>query len=206
MKRRELLALAGACLWARPCGAAEGTRNAPEDKPRPDGAVLEAVLKGLLTDQDSPLEQRDTARTKILFSTEALDGAPLLEMDLMKHDVKQWKKLSATQLAQVETAAKEIVRRAAAKERFQGLRLKNPRVVLHTRADDEKLEGEKDPLKRLRRPQIFRAYPPGYSADGSLAVAHLGFTYGLHGGVATYVLAQRKRDWEVLMRQFIYYV
>lgn len=173
-----------------------------------DGAVLEAVLKDLFTDPASPLEPRVAERTQILFSTEALSRVPSVEDILLKHDTKQWKKLSPSQLKLVQVAAKEVARRAKSKERFQGFAPKDPRIVQFTRAVEEKAEREKDLAKRLRRPQVFRAYPPGYSADGTLAVVYLAYPWsgGFHSGVATYVLARRGQAWDVLMRQFIIYV
>lgn len=173
-----------------------------------DGAVLEAALKDLLADPASPLEPRVAERQQILVSTEASNRVPSSEDILLKYDMEQWKKLSPAQLELAQMAAKDVARRARSKERFQGFAPKDPRIVQFTQADEEKAEREKDPVKRLRRPQVFRAYPPGYSADGTLAVVYLAYPWsgGFHSGVATYVLARRGKAWDVLMHQLILYV
>jgi hypothetical protein len=94
----------------------------------------------------------------------------------------------------------------SATDRPKRFELKDPTVLLYSKEEEEK--DARDIERRLRRPQVFRAYPPGYSPDRRIAVVHMSFPWsgGFHSGVATWVLRRGPDGWSVLLRQFVYYV
>jgi hypothetical protein len=110
-------------------GSQEAPRG-PAQRESPDRAVLETVLKDLLSVKDSPLEIRK-GKKRILFSPEALSRRTDLDTVLRRHDEAQWKRLTAEQLAQTQRAANDLVRRAAAKESFGAFASKDPRIVVY---------------------------------------------------------------------------
>lgn len=208
MRRRTLLTVAGACLWPGSCFAEEE----PKGPTRPDSAVLEAVLLALLSDPKSPLEPPLGPRTavpkKIFFSSEAGNGQVRTEDLLLRHAAEERKTLSTVRMKAALEAAAEVARRAAAKERFQNLTPRDPRIVLYSKTDHERDSKETDVVKRIQQPQVFRAYPPGYTSEGRLAVVHLTFPWsgGRHSGNATFVLTRKGNVWSVVMRQYLLYV
>lgn len=208
MQRRTLLSLVAAFLRPALSSADEAPATMPKGKERPDGAVLQVVLETLLTDPQSPLEPRRAERKQIFVSADPLLREASLETVLLRHDAKQWAKLSPEQVELTQLAAKDLARRAVAREHFQNFEPKDPRIILYTKADEEKAAQEKDARRRVGRPQVFHAYPPGYSANGNLAVVHLEFPWsgGFHSGNATFVLAAQPKEWTLLMRQFTLYV
>lgn len=191
------------------CGAAAcgstATPAAPTTPEKSDGAVLEAVLVDLLTYKKSPLEPKRAVPKRIYFSTEALDRPPQVEDILRPRDPKAWAGLKADRQGARREAAEELSRRAAAKERFSQLVPKDPRIELYSKERDE--EDQKTKIG-FERPQVFRAYPPGYSRDGQTAIVLLSFGWSLnfHGASGTYVLARKRKGWEVVVREFTLYV
>jgi hypothetical protein len=164
-----------------------------------DAAVLEAVLLDVFTDPKSPLEGPREKGAPIRFTTTRLKRAPDPEIVLRRYDTKAWDRLSAAQLEQIKQAAGNLQRRVAAKDSLVGFRPKDARIAVLVPVQDE-------PRQRLPLgPQVFDAYPPGYTADGQLAVVHLGFPWSIHHGDATYILTRRGGGWSILLKQFVLY-
>jgi hypothetical protein len=168
-----------------------------------DCAVLEVVLKDLFTWPDSPIEPGREARKQILFSPEAPAYRPGLEEILDRKDVKEWNKISPVQLGLAREAARDLVHRLGEKETFKGFWPNDKRILI---SDESGAPPNYDPLRAFR-PQVFRAYAPGYSRDGQLAIVRLTLPWsdGVHSGNGTYVLTMNEGDWVVLTRVFVYY-
>lgn len=192
MNRRSLLTFfthLGLALPAGPAGAA------PEsDAARRDADVLEIVLLDLLTDPESPVEGRKLLK-QIRFSPAPPERAPQLETVLRRYNAKAWERLSGGQVEAVKEGADDLARRAKARESLAAFHPKDARIVRSTR----------EPDRNALRPQVFRAYPPGYTANGQLAVVHLVFPWSIHSGDTTYVLTKRADGWSIVLKQFVLY-
>jgi hypothetical protein len=164
-----------------------------------DSAVLEVVLKDLLSWPDSPL--RDATKKQILFSPEALDYRLNVSDVLQQHDSREWDKLAPAQLGLATEAAGDLMRRLDGKEILKGLTLKDERIVVW---DKKQAVAKRGRLRGRARPQVFRAFAPGYSRDRQIAVVRLTFPWSIHSGYATYVLARKESEWAVLIREFVY--
>lgn len=202
---RLLLFLAAAWFWPTDGFAQEPPQPKVGSDAGHDSAVLEVVLMDLLTWPDSPLESHETTK-RILFSQEGPADRPTVA-DVLdgKHAKKKWAKLSRIQRGLAREAAGDLVRRLEEKDAFKGFRPKETRIVIwDKRGADEK----RDPRSLLIRPQVFRAYAPGYSRDRQLAIVRLTFPWSgpMHSGDGTYVLARKEGEWVVLIRVFAYYL
>jgi hypothetical protein len=198
-----LLLLAAAGPW--PTG--DFVQEPPEPKVGSDAgrdwAVLEVVLKDRFTWSDSPIEPGREARKQILFSPEAPVYRPGLDEILDRTDVKEWNKISPVQLGLAREAARDLVHRLGEKEPFRGFWPNDKRILI---SDESGTLPIYDPLRPFR-PQVFRAYAPGYSRDGQLAIVRLTLPWsgGVRSGNGTYVLTRNEGDWVVLIRAPAYY-
>jgi hypothetical protein len=197
MTRRLLLLLAA--TWPRPAGAFVQAPPKSESNASSDSAVLEVVLTDLLSWPDSPLEFPETAEKQLLFSPEALTDPLKVSEILDGHGWRKRTKLSRAEVRLAREAAGDLVRRREMKHSFSGLRPKDPRIVIWDRIRAESKRGRV-------RPQVFRAYAPGYSRDRRLAIVRLTFPWSIHDGEGTYVLARKEGEWVVLTRDFVYYL
>lgn len=204
MKYLWFFAVASGLLWTTLLAAQERPKSKGEEDQVRDAAVLEAVLVDLLTQPDSPVEPRKEANKEIHFSTEALrngvKGAEVLRMQ----DKKILEKLPTDQLAKAREAAEHLAQRVEKKEFFKDFVPKDKRIFLYVKDAAAKDKEE----SRLRGPQIFRAYSPGYSKDQELAVVRLSFTWsgGFHGAGGTYLMQKQKDGWKVLIRDLFFYL
>lgn len=58
-----------------------------------------------------------------------------------------------------------------------------------------------DPVQRVMGPLLIRAFAPGYSRDGALAVARLWFPWSTHhSGAVTYALVRSGQKWSIRHR------
>jgi hypothetical protein len=204
MNRRLILSLFAAGVWPRLAAAEAEPKAAGAVRPE-DAGVLEAVLLDVLSDPKSPVEPRAEKRDALRFSAARLDRGAQLSTVLRQQDPKEWAKLSAAQMAQVQAAASELERRVEAKDDLSGFQPKDARLIRHS-PEAEKLQPEG--AQRFRRPQVFWIYPPGYSTDRQLVVVHLAFPWsgGFHSGDSTYILTRKDDRWIILLKQFVYYV
>jgi hypothetical protein len=168
-----------------------------------DRAVLEVVLKDRFTWPDSPIEPRRETRKQILFSPDAPAYRPGLDEILDRTDVKEWNKISPVQLGLAREAARDLVHRLGEKEPFKGFLPSDRRILI---SDEIGAPPTYDPLHPFQ-PQVFRAYAPGYSRDGRLAIVRLALPWsgGVRSGNGTYVLTMNEGDWVVLIRAPAYY-
>jgi hypothetical protein len=109
---------------------------------------------------------------------------------------------SPVHLGLAREAAESLVRRVNDKEPFKDLKLKDQRIVVW---DKTREVAETEKRNNFLRPQIFRAYPPGYSQDRQVAIVRLTFPWSIHGGDGTYVLVKKEGKWTVLIREIAYY-
>ena len=120
---------------------------------------------------------------------------------LERQDAKEWEKLSRSELELARQAAEELVRRSRNGAPYNGFTSKDKRVGVldkeHTAA-----------ALRIRfpeRPEVVRAYAPGYSRDQRVAALRVAFTKDRHGGVGTYILAKKDGRWVILVRDLRYF-
>ena len=191
MNRRSLLTL---FTLFGPVLAAGAAPDPDPEAERRDAEVLEIVLLDLVADPESPVEGRKLLN-QIRFSPAPAERLPQLETVLRRFDAKAWDRLSAAQLEAVRKGADDLLRRTKARDSLASFRPKDARIVRST--------GE--PGDAALRPQVFRPYPPGYSADRQLAVVHLVFPWSIHSGDATYVLTRRADRWSIVLKQYVLY-
>ena len=164
-----------------------------------DFAVIETVLKDLLSRKDSPVEGKNDPNRKIRFNREVHEVRGNA-VNLMKlQDKKYLEKLSAAQMKSVKEAADAVVNRKSDKEPFKEIKPSDPRIVV--------VEKKSAEVKReLWSPQSFWAAPPGFSKDGGVAFIKLSFTWSIHSGEGVYILEKREDGWIVLVCEFVYYL
>jgi hypothetical protein len=200
MARRVLLLLAA--TWTQAVGgfAQESPRPQSDSNADRDSAVLEVVLKDLLSWPESPFRPRDATKKQILFSPEALTGRLTVADVLQRHDPRGWQKMSPVQIVLASEAARHLARRLDAKDTLKGLKLKDERIAIWAKAG---ADAKRDRPSRRARPQVFRAYAPGYSHDRQVAIVRLAYPWSIHSGYATYVLARKENEWVILVRDFV---
>ena len=174
---------------------------------RTDAAVLEAVLRNLLDDPDSPLESSPTEPRRILVAPKDLRDVPDAEETLKQYEPERWRHLTHAQLKLARQAAEGLARRVRTGDGITGYQPKDRRTVLYTKEQEDRDRKGITGLRRLlHRPQVFRVSPPGYSRDGKMAVIHIWFPWSIHAGFGTYVLSKSSKGWVILVRQLVYLV
>jgi hypothetical protein len=150
---------------------------------------------------DSPLEPEDATKP-ILFSPEA-PGYRLTLADVLDwQSTTKLDKLSSAQLAPAHQAAGHLVRRCEEKDAFKGFKPKDKRTIV---GDKRRADAERAANRPRRRPQVFQAFPPGYSEDRQLAIVHVAFPWSIDSGTATYMLARKQGNWVVVISIFVYF-
>jgi hypothetical protein len=119
---------------------------------------------------------------------------------LERREPKKWDKLSRAQLELARQAADDLVRRSPKKDAFARFAPKDKRIRVLNKKQTEAI------LPRDDRPELVRAYAPGYAPDKRLAILRLAFTMGVHGGIGTYVLERKDGRWVVLLHDFNYFL
>jgi hypothetical protein len=114
----------------------------------------------------------------------------------MRHDEKQWAKLSEAQLIAAQEAAADLVARWRAKEIDPPFAPSDPRIGLTTPSTQ--------PARLDDRPVL--AWRPGFTVDRQFAVVALSIPWSIHHTDATYLLARENGRWKIILRQFVYYV
>ena len=183
--------------WCAASGLAqEGSGSKPISKPVRDFAVIETVLRDLLSYKKSPLIEKDDPESKIRFSRDVRKSNGSADGVLSKLGYCRliWNKLSTGTDGSTTEAVEDLFSRREENEPFKGFKPSNSRIVV---VDKEKF----DPLG----PQRFSAEIPGYSKDGSAAIVKMSFSYGEHGGSCTYFVVRFRNAWIVLFCAFIYY-
>jgi hypothetical protein len=186
-----------------------------QDKPtssraKTDAEIMDVVMVDILTAKDSPWEDYSgserpkPAKRRIRLSIDTQKYGPTEDAIISRQYKSDWDKLSEDEMLSARQAVKAVLERASEKGWLKGYKPKDRRIVVVDAKKEEKANNERSFI----RPQVFRAYPPGYTKDGKMACVHLWYPWsgGFHSGVATYVLAFREGKWVVLVRQFIRYV
>ena len=136
MTRRLMLLLAATWPWSSR-GIAQERRKSksnPESATGRDSAVLEAVLKDLLTWSQTPLEPRNATTKEILFAPNAVTRPVEAAEVLRTHSRDEWAKLSPEELGLAREAAENLARRSEAKDALKGLKFNDPRIVVWDKA------------------------------------------------------------------------
>jgi hypothetical protein len=197
--RRLLFLLAATCFWLDHGFAQETPKHKSDAETRRDFAVLETVLQDLLAlPPDSLLRT-----TEVLFSPDAPRHRPTHDDVFARGRTNKWDQLPPAQLSLARQAADDLIRRSEEKDAFKAFKPKDKRIIVW---DKRRAEAERDSHGRYSRPQVFRAFPPGYSKDAQLAMLHLNFPWSVHAGTATYVLARKQGEWVIVTRVFVYFV
>jgi hypothetical protein len=162
----------------------------------PDRDVLATVLEDLATyrGKHSPIDG--------IFSPNPLTLHPVparyprtVESVLDRYNPARWKALSAENTSALREAAENLVRRISANGEVFAAGSKH--VPLYSGSDAEAESFRKSPIK---------AWWPGYSEDGHLAIVALAIPWSIHGCSATYVLTRGDKGWTVRVRDFACYM
>lgn len=169
-----------------------------------DTSVLEAVLIDLLSRSDSPIEPKNETPSAVHFSTEAFGQEISRKAVLSTADATAFDNLSTEQLTRLHEAADHLIVRVKRKESFTDFQPKDSRIKLYSKKTEERAFRK----GTFNLPQIFRAYPPGYSRDNELAIVHLHFTWSgnMHGAAGLYVLTKRNDGWAVLFSDLMFFM
>jgi len=165
-----------------------------------DQVAIDAVLRDLLTIGDSPLAAGGLPPKGFSFAPESLATVPSVDEVLYQHSPEPWRKLTPTQSTELREAAADLVARTQGRRGFSRFHPSDARVRVYLAAKPEK--AERSPSDE----RVVRAWPPGFSKDGSLAVVRLSMPWsGMHHAGATYVLCQAPGGWVICVREFVYY-
>lgn len=169
-----------------------------------DTSVIEAVLIDLLSRSNSPIEPKNETPRILYFSPEAVGQEIDREAVLSTTDATAFDNLSTKQLMRVREAADHLIRRVKRNEPFTDFQPKDSRIKLYSTNIDRRHFRK----RRFNLPQIFRAYPPGYSRDSELAIVRLSFTWSgnMHGAAGLYVLTKRNDGWAVLFSDLMFFI
>jgi hypothetical protein len=194
------------------CGT-PATPGAPESQPATqeavarDAAVLQVVFDDMLSkdNSESPTEWTRDQSKPVYVSKNAperrLDASQVLSLS----QEKKLKALTAAQRSAATEAADELVARAGEGDPLPELRSTSGRVKIYEDAGAATQPTRENPFGGERASIVFL---PGYSKDSRYAVVRLGFPWSgrMHSGEATYILERTAGGWQVLLRDFIYYV
>jgi hypothetical protein len=180
----------------------EAAKLANEADERRDQLVAELMLSDLLARRDPPVFVAVRGRANILFSQMPPARKVTVPTILERKEPKEWEKLSSDQLELVRQAAIDLVRRLPKKNACERFAFKDSRVQVIGERETSATVGTEFP----DRPELVRAYAPGYSPDKRVALLRVTFTAGHHGGVGTYVLARKSSGWMILLREFQYFM
>ena len=110
-----------------------------------------------------------------------------------------------TELRAATEAANDLVARVDNGDSLPELRSRSGRLKIYEDAGAATQPTAENPFGGERASSFFL---PGYSKDGRYALVRLGFPWSgrMHSGVAMYVLERTDQGWQVLLRDFIYYV
>jgi hypothetical protein len=167
-------------------------------------------------DFSAPRDGKQPAETRLFFSTEALtdkvEGGQVFPRGggeaFEESFADEWQHLYAREQAGAREAADDLARRARNKDGFKTFVPKNKRIRMYTKQEEAKqreIDAHTVGFGGLG-PQVFRAFSPGYSADGRVAVVRLSFGWSIHSAQATYILVRRDDQWSVVVRNLIFFL
>jgi hypothetical protein len=217
MSNPRLLALMGIVFWtASAIGDGQPQVATGSDNGR-DAAVLEVVLQDLLA--RDVLELPKGAAKQLLFSTEARDSdeVPIRAADVLQEfpqtilvggisgEKTLFANLSQEQSKLVREAAEHMERRATTKDAIKPFVPKDKRIKMYSKKVVKEYPKNVD---ERGGPQLFRAFPPGYSNNRQLAIVFIGFGWSnnFHPVLARYILIKKQGGWIVLRASIYFFV
>jgi len=171
--------------------------------PRNDAKVLEAALLDIRTAGNVTMEETTATRGKILFSgTTQYDYVDTKTLTQGRSD--EWKALSSTQQEKLKEAGNDLARRLEERNGFTSFTPTDTRIHVYAEEQEQRDKGG----YFWERPQVFRACPVGYSADGSVALVRIAFPWSgnMHSAFTNVLLERREGKWVIVARDFVYYV
>jgi hypothetical protein len=169
--------------------------------PSLDDTVVAAALDDLLTykGKDTPVYGSFSHKKPLAFAATIARYPVTVESVLYRHREELWKTLSAAEVQASREAAGSLVERVKTLPPGATFTISDKRVRLRDRRMEEESHS-------FGFDGTTRAWPPGYSKDGQLAIVMFSIPWSIHGVDATYVLARQDGTWKVRVRQFVYYM
>lgn len=161
-----------------------------------DQEVLDHVLRDLIADTTdrSPVAMRGKPPERLSVASCSASWPITIEQVLHRQDVETWAQLPEDALPELQLAAADLVARST--PGFVGFESTDWRMTSVRDADANSA------ALRTRAGRPIRAWPPGFSADGTLAVVRLSIPWSRHSATATYVLSSEEQPWAILVRQY----
>jgi hypothetical protein len=138
-------------------------------------------------------------------ASEVLKEFPQDILAIVEGEKLLFAKLSQEQSKLVHEAADELARRWTAKEGIKPFVPKDKQMKPYSKKE-EKEHGPKN-LRDLG-PQVFHAWPPGYSHDRQLAIVFVdfGWSENRHAAFGRYILIKKQERWTVLRASIYFFV
>jgi len=161
-----------------------------------DQEVLDHVLRDLIADTTSrsPVARRGVPPKELLVSSTSANWPITIEQVLQQVTAEAWAALPAEARPELHAAAADLV--ANSTPGFVGFECTDRRIMPFRAGDAGDTSG------RTSSDRPIHAWPPGFSAEGTLAVVRLSIPRGRHSVTATYVLSRRSQRWAILVREY----
>jgi len=179
-------------------------QDAPVE-PSLDEAVLMAALDDLLTykGKDTPVYGPFSPNKPLAFVVRPESYPLTVESLLYRHREDLWEKLTAGEIVASREAAESLAERVKTLPPDATFAIADKRLRLR----DARTENEHEKAHPFSFDRGTRAYRPGYSNDGQLAIVRFNIPWSsFHSADATYVLVRQDGAWKVRVRQFVIYM
>jgi hypothetical protein len=181
-------------------------KPATQESAARDAGVLQTVFDDMLSkdNSESPVEWHGDQSEPVYVSRSLREWRPTADRILQLSDEKKWNALTKHQIGSATEAADDLVARVAKRDPLPDLKSTSGRVKVYEDAG----AATQPTREKLFPPRASHVLVPGYSKDRRFAVVHLSFPWSgmMHSGVATYILERTDGGWNVVLRDFIYYV
>jgi hypothetical protein len=176
---------------------AAGDESSPKSIQDLDAEVLQATLEDLKSydGKDSPGLFNVRASEPVPFSSEPNRFPQTVDQVLFRYRDELWEALSEQDESLAKEAAGHLIERIETREEFGSFPVPAGYKV-------QKPDEAKD---NPRAERAVSAWAPGFSADRKFAVVRLIIPWSIHHGEGTYLLSQQGGNWNVRLRQFVYY-
>ena len=161
-----------------------------------DHSILNIVLEDLLsyTSPDSPVLDAGASPKTLHFDPAPAIWPRTIDAVLYQKAGVQWSDLQRENEKHIAEAASNLVARITTPTSGEPYIPANPRIQLLSEASQ---------YTTWVRP--IRAYRPGYSLDGSIAISLVVIPWGNHHADGTYILFRAEESWRIALRQFNIY-
>jgi hypothetical protein len=168
--------------------------------PSLDDAVLAAALDDLVTykGKDTPVYGPFSHAKPLAFAVAPARFPLTVDGVLYRYREELWKTLTPAEVAASREAAQSVVERVKTLPPDATFTISDKRVRLRDPRTEEKPES-------FRFDRTTKAWQPGYSKDGRLAIVRFDIPWSIHSADATYVLVRQDGGWKVRVRQFVIY-